>query len=1202
LIVGGVSIEGGMVCSNCGTENRPGRKFCSNCGQALAVTCWNCGAPNVPGDRFCGECGSALEGTPAAVGGQQVAQRSSTSMPLPGPQAERRLVSVLFADLVGFTPLSEQRDAEEVRDLLSRYFDGARRVIGRYGGTVEKFIGDAVMAVWGAPVAQEDDAERAVRAALNLADAVGALGADVGAPDLKARVGVLTGEAAVTLGAQAQGMVAGDLVNTASRIQSVAEPGTVLVGETTRRATEAAIDYDDAGSHDLKGKAEPVQLWRATRVVAGVRGALKASGLEAPFVGRDRELRLVKELFHAAADERKAQLATVVGIAGIGKSRLSWEFFKYIDGLADNVWWHRGRCLAYGEGVTYWALAEMVRMRARIDEGERPEAALAKLHDAVDTHVPDPEEQRWIEPRLAHLLGLEERTAADPKDLFSAWRLFFERLSDQSPTIMVFEDMQWADAALLDFIEYLLDWSRGHPLFVMSLARPELADRHPTWATGKRNFTSLYLEPLPESAMEELLTGLVPGLPADVRRKIQERAEGVPLYAVETVRMLLGRGLLVQEGSSYRPAGAIEELDVPETLHALIAARLDGLTQQERKVLQDASVVGKTFSLEALAAVSGMPAQDLEPLLTGLVRKEVVSFQTDPRSIERGQYAFLQDLLKRVAYETLSKKERKARHLAVAEFLETNWTADEDEMVEIVASHRLEAYRALPNADDAVDIRSKAQEALTRAGDRAASLAANGEAQRYYDQAYELADDDVQRAGLSERAGEMAYLAGRAEQGRERYERAADLFQRAGLPHPAARVSARLADLLWTGLSRLDDAVELMESSLEVLAEERPDETVATLMAQAGRLHFFRGELESAAHWIDRALEIAEELVIPEVLSQALNTKSLVIRALGHEEEATALLKHALDVGTEHGLEHATSRALNNLADTMLTRDRAEEAIDYDTRNLELSLRRGDRLGQLMSSIHLVVDHAILGQWDEAVAMASQFPTPEESPGEELWLVILHSATIPVLVWRGDVDRAAAWLAELNRLGETTELQDVYWRNASAAFVHQGQHRFEEALTAAEVAFDLRDRLGRLPSVGWAFVVALEAAFELGRFDRVEELLTVAESAPPRDRTPSIQATVDRFRGRLASLREDHDEADRRLSRAGGLFREIGYRHWLAVALLERAEVLLAAGRSDQASPLLTEAKGLFEQLGAKPYLERVDAAEGGLLERTAVS
>ena len=584
-----------MTCPSCGHVNPESQKFCGECGSALVATCSSCGAANAPGQRFCGECGTALSASTAPAVPKQV----------PAPTAERRLVSILFADIVGHTAFSEGRDAEDVRELLSRYFESARTVIERYGGTVEKFIGDAVMAVWGTPVAQEDDAERAVRAALDLLAVVSALGSEVGAPALQARAGVLTGEAAVTLGAEGQGMVAGDLVNTASRIQAAAEPSTVLVGEATKRAAEAAIVFEDAGLHSLKGKAEPVELWTAVRVVALRGGTVRSTGLEPPFVGRDRELRLVKELYHATAEDRRSHLVSVVGIGGIGKSRLSWEFEKYIDGLAGDVWWHSGRCLAYGDGVAFWALAEMVRGRAGIVEDEETSSAREKLRAAVERHLSDSQERRFAEPRLAHLLGLEEGAVGDQENLFAAARMFFERLAETGPAVLVFEDIHWADSALLDFIEYLVEWSRDVPLFVLTLSRPELQDRRPTWGSGKRNFTSIFLDPLSTDAMEVLLTGPVPGLPDVLRGRILERAEGVPFYAVETVRMLLDRGVLVRDGNAYTLTGEIETLEVPETLQALIAARLDGLTAEERRSVQHASVLGRTFTLRGLSSRLG---------------------------------------------------------------------------------------------------------------------------------------------------------------------------------------------------------------------------------------------------------------------------------------------------------------------------------------------------------------------------------------------------------------------------------------------------------------------------------------------------------------------------------------------------------------------------------------------------------------------
>jgi class 3 adenylate cyclase len=569
-----------VTCPSCGTENRPGRKFCGSCGSPLAAVCPACGAANDAGDRFCGDCGTALtaDGPPSVAGDERLVSPTERR-----PVAERRLVSVLFTDLVGFTTLAESRDAEDVRALLSRYFDDARAIVERYGGTVEKFIGDAVMAVWGSPVAREDDAERAVRAGLDLVSAVAALGTDEGIPGLAARAGVATGEAAVDRAAEHEGMVVGDLVNTASRVQSVADPGAVYVTDATKRTTDAAVAYDPVGLHDLKGKAEPLELYRAVRVIAGRRGSLRPGGLEPPFVGRDREMRLLKDLFHATADEGVAHLVSVLGIGGIGKTRLSWEFEKYIDGLLRDVYWHRGRCIPYGDGVAYWALGEMVRGRIGGTEDDPPAATQEKLREWLERWSADDDERPWLEAQLGQLLGLGDREAPARDELFSAWRRFFELLSERGPVVLVFEDLQWADAGLLEFIDDLLMRGRDRPLYVLALARPEAAERGPGRASARAGGTSIVLSPLRPEDMDELLAGMLPGLPGDVLERIRERAEGVPLYAVETVRMLLDRQLIRRNDGRVELAEELSagDLAVPETLQALIGARFDGFLELE---------------------------------------------------------------------------------------------------------------------------------------------------------------------------------------------------------------------------------------------------------------------------------------------------------------------------------------------------------------------------------------------------------------------------------------------------------------------------------------------------------------------------------------------------------------------------------------------------------------------------------------------
>jgi predicted ATPase/class 3 adenylate cyclase len=1086
-------------------------------------------------------------------------------------------VSVLFADLVGFTTLSESRDAEEVRELLSRYFDTCRRLIALYGGTVEKFIGDAVMAVWGTPTATEDDAERAVRAALDLVAAVSALGQEVGAENLRARAGVLTGEAAVTLAAQGEGMVAGDLVNTASRVQSAAEPGTVFVGEATRRATEQTIVYEDAGSFELKGKEGLTPLWRAQRVVSGLRGSLKSHGLEAPFVGRDRELRQIKDLFHACAEEKKAHLVSVTGIAGIGKSRLGWEFYKYFDGIAESIYWHRGRCLSYGEGVTYWALADMVRMRCRIAEEEEPASALQKLRTTLNEQILDSDERAFLEPRLAHLLGLGEHQTRDQQDLFAAWRLFFERLAEGYPTVLLFEDMQWADASLLDFVEYLLDWSRSSPIFVITLARPELLERRPTWGAGQRSFTSLYLEPLSQQAMEQLLTGLVPGLPPDVRDRILARAEGIPLYAVETVRMLLDRGLLVEDGAAYRVTGPVEALEVPETLHALIAARLDGLSADERRLLQDAAVLGKTFTRGALNSLAGSEL-DTEPLLASLVRKEVLGVQADPRSPEHGQYGFLQDLVRHVAYETLSRRDRRARHLAAAAHLRAAFAEDEDEVVEVVASHYLAAYEAAPDADDATEIRASAQAMLARAGEHAASLAAAAEARRYYEQAAELADTPAERAALLASAGEMARRAADQTAATRLYEQSIELYELEGDLHAAARVHHKLA-MVEAGMGRQEDAVARAERALAVLVEDEPDEDLALVAATLALAYWFGGKLEQASTRAELALDIAESHAYPEPLARALRAKAGIASSRGHRQEATALLTRSLEIALEHDLTNDAGTNYFWLSDLCFQRDAYVAALGYLDESLALVRKLGSRPNEWAVLAERTYPLLMLGRWEEAHAVAAEF-TQEQVDSGGTMLSLLQSA-VEIHIQRGELDDARRVHQMFSRLNDSTDLQERSSYLGARAAVRRAEGRVREALADAEATIATASNFGTASQASKQGIVeALEAAFALGDLAKVEQLIGTIDAIPPGTRPPYLDAQARRFQAKLAGDVDGFAAATAR-------FRELELRFDLAVTLVEHAERLVDQGRAGEAEPLLAEATEIFERLAATPWVER---------------
>jgi class 3 adenylate cyclase/tetratricopeptide (TPR) repeat protein len=1157
-----------ITCANCGAGNPPGQKFCGECGTSLATTCSSCGAVNPPGQKFCGECG-----TPLDAASQPVTE--------PAVAVERRLVSVLFADLVGFTPLSEDRDAEEVRDLLSRYFEVAAAVVARYGGVVEKFIGDAVMAVWGTPVAQEDDAERAVRAALELVAAVSAFGSETGLPELGARAAVLTGEAAVSLGAAGQGMVAGDLVNAASRVQGAADPHTVLVGDPTRRATEAAIAYADAGLHELKGKADAMQLWRALRVTAGRAGGLKSHGLEPPFVGRDRELRLAKELFHASADEHKAHLLSITGIAGIGKSRLAWELYKYLDGISQDVVWHRGRCLAYGDGVTYWALAEMVRMRAGIAEGEDDEAALSKLDAALESTVDDAEERTWIRVRVAQLLSLEGRSDLEQVELFAGWRLFFERLAERDPVVLVFEDMQWADAPLLEFVAYLLEWSRNHAILVVALARPGSAEDKARWAAGLRNATTLSLEPLSNEAMEGLLDGFVPGLSDDLRTQILERSEGVPLYAVETVRMLIDRGLLEQVEDEYRPTGPIDLLEVPETLQALIAARLDGLPAEERSVIQDAAVLGKTFSKSALASVSASGDSDLDTLLAALVRKEVLSLQVDPRSPERGQFSFLQDLLRQVAYETLSRRERRARHLAAAAHLEQQWQDGDEELVEIVAAHVLSALELDPDAGDASELRKRVEGLLVRAAERAASLGASENAQRYVEQALELSESHLRSAELHERAGELAELARRADSALAHFEQSIALFEAQHLPHSAARVTAKLGIVRWTVAGDIERGLADMERAFSVMAGEGHDPDLATVAVQSARALYFSGRADEAMERNELALELAEALELPDVLSHGLNTRGVILRfARGRPEEATVLMRHALELALMHDRSDAALRAYNNLT-SFLAEDDLREALEHTYRHEALAQRVGDR-GQVLQALNWRCGLSVgVGEWDEALEIAQRSGQEQLPNWSMLWVTAIYA-------WRGELAEARRCLAIAEQDLDRNEVQAVAGYHAQEASVLLAEGKPADALQAAEVALEGRNTFG-LSQVGDALYYALEAAFELGDPVKIDALLAIIEQTPAGSLSAGLRAIGAHFGARRAALHQDSATAAAGFAAAALLLQEAGATFARAEVLLAHAEWLAGEGRIDDAAPLAAEARDVFERLRAAPYVERLD-------------
>jgi class 3 adenylate cyclase/predicted ATPase len=1170
-----------VTCVQCGASQGAGNRFCGDCGAPL-VACPSCGEPATPGKRFCHACGSALAGTESAP----------PVTPVPGPDAEpvaeRRVCSVLFCDLVGFTPLSESRDPELVRELLSEYFGVARTVIGRYGGVVEKFIGDAVMAVWGTPVAAEGDAERAVRAALDLVSAVSQLGAEAGVPGLEARAGVVTGEVAVTLGAAGEGMVAGDAVNTAARVQSAAEPGAVLVDGATYRLADSAIGFAEAGSHRLKGKAEPQRLWRATRVLAGVGGAQRVDGLEAPLLGRDAELRTVKELFHATAERRVPRLVLVSGPAGVGKSRLGWEFEKYVDGLAGEVWWHRGRCLSYGEGVAFWALAEIVRQRLGIAEEDPADIAAGKLAAGLEQFVPDPGEREYVGVRLGRLLGVtaagDSGASLTREELFAGWRLFLERLAGSGPVALLVEDAQHADTSLLDFLDHLIDWVRDLPIYVLVFARPELGQIRPGFGAG-RNRTALTLDPLDPVSMDRLVEALVPGMPATARSAVAAHAQGIPMFAVETVRSLIDRDIVQPIEGAYRLVGDVGELAVPDSLHALLAARLDALDPDVRRLAADAAVLGTTFPAEALIAVSGQDEPAGRAGLAELLRREVLSVSADPLSPERGSYQFAQQMLRQVAYDTLSRRDRKTRHLAVAAHLRAAFPGDGEEVADVIARHYLDALHAVPGDPDASEIRGHAITELTRAAGRAQRTGAPARAVASYTTAAELTLADTPggqqaAASLWERAAEAADAGADYAAAIEHAGRARGYYLQRGDSRAAARAQA-IAGRALRVQGRHGEARDQLTAAVEVLRADADTDTVRAL-EQLAVLEVFAGSPD-ADRLSTEALTLGQALDgSAGQLSGLLLTRGIYLDFTGRRPEAVAYFREAARLAEQAGDNTLLGRALLNLSDPLAVTDPAAGAEAARTAAGHLR-RAGDRDGLAFAIANLVGALLLLGDWDAADGtLARAVDSDELADFEHLacfrgWLAAL----------RGDIDTAGTVLAALGDLRASEDPQDTAVISLVEAFTAAARGQPGHALRHARGTLARAGALGiSAESQRWAWPLAARAAHELRDTAATGELLAVLDSCQPGHLVPMLRAERDLVRARLASHDGDQAAAASYAAAISSL-RERSTPYHLAHGLLDHAQHLIGLGDTEAAELAIGEARTIAQGLRCRPLLDR---------------
>ena len=652
---------------------------------------------------------------------------------------ERRVVTTLFCDLVGFTALSELNDPELIDGYLRRYYAAARRVIESYGGVVEKYIGDAVVAVFGVPALHEDDPERAVRAGLRLVDEIDALPGIGGAP-VEVRVGVNTGEALVRLDVDpgsGEGFLTGDAVNVAARLQSAAPSMSVAVGEATHAATENVFSFDACHPVALKGKSQPLCAWIATAPLARTGSELRT--FSSSFVGREEELTSLAELLEEVAEGRTPRFALIVGEPGIGKSRLLAELARRLDDRPEPVTWRQGRCLPFGSNVTFWALSEIVRGAAGILESD----GVARSEARLETVLPAGDARDLLRSRLRPLLGLEAEEASREEN-FAAWREFLESLAADDPAALVVEDLHWADEAMLAFMDHLARSSADVPLLVLATARPEALELTGPGAGFVATARHVPLGPLSGEETAELARTRLgaKSLPTDLQALILERSGGNPLFAEELVRLLEDRGLLESRGGRVAlKQGA--EVPLPDSIGALIAARLDLLSAERKALLADAAVVGRTFWAGAVAAISGRePAEVLEGLLE-LVAKELVS-PVRGSSIEgETEFLFVHALVCDVAYEQLTRADRAAKHAALAKWLEERTAGRTEDLAEVLAYHYGTALEMAASCG-LFELEDELSEPTTRylemAGGRAAPLDATAAA-AHFARAERVADE-----------------------------------------------------------------------------------------------------------------------------------------------------------------------------------------------------------------------------------------------------------------------------------------------------------------------------------------------------------------------------------------------------------------------------------------------------------------------------
>ena len=1122
----------------------------------MMTACASCGTANPAGSRFCNGCGALLSAAGAA-------------------HEERKVVTVLFADLVGFTARAEPLDPEDVRAFLLPYYDVLTDEIDAHGGRVDRFLGDGIMALFGAPTAHEDDPERAVRAALRILERMPGLGLD-----LHVRIGVNTGPVLFAEGTGGRDdSVTGDAVNTAARLQAAAPVDGIVVGEPTYRATSHLFRFEALEPVSAKGKAEPVSLWRAVASAAGAGGMRLTEA--APFVGRDQELASLVRSFERSRSTPSVELVTILADPGIGKSRIVRELERHVRGIAPSVLWHEAGPPPYGAGLAFWALAEMIRQRARISDAEGPAAARRRLGSCLARYAHDDDERRWVTPHVESLLGLGPTPAGDREEAFTAWRTFFERVADRGPTVLVFDDLHRADGGLLDFIDELAG-ETDRPILLVAIARPELRDQRPHWGAAWRSHEVIELSRLSRESMGDLLAALAADLPPALADRILDRADGIPLYAVEILRMLADRGDLEPAGGTYRVRRVPDRVSVPASLQALVAARLDALDVDERAIVRDAAVLGDAFRAGALAAVAGRTSAEIAPVLDRLVRHELLASDGDDGP-SADRLRFSHALVREVAYGTLTRRDRRTLHLAAADHYAE---LEDPELGGEVAPHLLAAYRAAPTGPGDPMLAVRVVAALRTAAERAAAVHAPETALAFLNDALSVAVEQTDQAGLHQRAATAAQQSARLEEAESHALVALDLFRLAADPPEVARTAARLGSIQ---VERYDaGAVATLQTAVDELAIDAPgedptlaDEPAAVeLLAQLARAHVVNGHTAEALAYADRALRRADRLHLVQLTADGLAAKGAALLEACRVPEGVALVRASLDVADEHGLVAAALRARSSLSSGLIfddpgeafriARDGLEIARDFGFR--DLAVRIASNWGQAAVET---------GAWDLLEEVLTALQRPEMALTDRVDLQGRVEMIGALRGGPGAASRFDALAALVSPAGE--QLAEASHR-ARRGWALLASGRPRAALEDADAARALLRAVGPRTVILDGTILAAHAALWTGDVERLERAVDEMSSCGLHGRwfdgvTASLTAGLAARRGSVSA-------AIRGYRRAEASWRGLETPFAAALSSLEASALLPASGAA--ASAATDTARRRLADLRATALLDRL--------------